>query len=267
MTIIFDYRDKSKSPISHKNLDEVTIQRSIALNGTSKYQVNGYRVQQDNVHRLFQEVGLNINNPNFLIMQGKITKVLNMKAVEIMGLLEEAAGTRMYEDRKGKAIRAMAKKQLKVDELEQLLAEEIDPKLTKLRQERSAFMAFQNTQSELERLERLVVAYDYVRYKERLQQTGGELEAKRERVRELEDGAVRMKKEIEYSQDMIAKVKADRDKELRKGGKFQALEEAVKSHSHEIVRLTTALDMRKNSMAEESQDKTNIENSITGLDR
>jgi len=30
-------------------------------------------------------------------MQGRITKVLNMKPPEILGLLEEAAGTKMYE--------------------------------------------------------------------------------------------------------------------------------------------------------------------------
>ena len=38
---------------------------------------------------------LNVNNPHFLIMQGRITKVLNMKPPEILGLLEEAAGTKM----------------------------------------------------------------------------------------------------------------------------------------------------------------------------
>jgi len=33
-------------------------------------------------------------------MQGRITKVLNMKPVEILGMVEEAAGTRMYEAKK-----------------------------------------------------------------------------------------------------------------------------------------------------------------------
>jgi|TARA_B100001142_G_scaffold311779_1_gene346494 chromosome segregation ATPase len=37
-------------------------------------------------------VQLNVNNPHFLIMQGRITKVLNMKPPEILGMLEEAAG-------------------------------------------------------------------------------------------------------------------------------------------------------------------------------
>ena len=36
-------------------------------------------------------------------MQGKITKVLNMKPLEILSLIEEAAGTRTFEERKDKA--------------------------------------------------------------------------------------------------------------------------------------------------------------------
>jgi hypothetical protein len=43
-------------------------------------------------------------------MQGKITKVLNMKPAEILGMVEEAAGTRMFEERKEKAVKTMAKK-------------------------------------------------------------------------------------------------------------------------------------------------------------
>lgn len=50
-------------------------------------------------------------------MQGKITKVLNMKPQEILGMVEEAAGTRMFEERKEKALKTMAKKDKKVAEI------------------------------------------------------------------------------------------------------------------------------------------------------
>jgi structural maintenance of chromosome 2 len=40
-----------------------------------------------------------------------------MKPPEILGLLEEAAGTKMYEDKKRKAVATLEKKQLKVDEI------------------------------------------------------------------------------------------------------------------------------------------------------
>lgn len=121
-------------------------------------------MQQNVVQNLFQSVQLNINNPHFLIMQGRITKVLNMKPPEVLAMIEEAAGTRMFEERKEKALKTIAKKDKKVAEITQLLAEEIVPKLDKLRGEKRAYLEFQKTQTEIERLSRIVVSYDYTRY-------------------------------------------------------------------------------------------------------
>ena len=94
-------------------------------------------------------------------MLGKITKVLNMKPEEILSMVEEAAGTRMYEDRKEKAYKTMEKKQRKVAEIESQLNEEIIPRLDKLRSEKSAFLSFQKACAELERLEKIVIAHDW----------------------------------------------------------------------------------------------------------
>jgi structural maintenance of chromosome 2 len=88
------------------------------MGGVSKYLICGHRATQNAVQNLFQSVQLNINNPNFLIMQGKITKVLNMKPAEILGMIEEAAGTSMFEDKKDKAVKTMAKKEKKIEEIQ-----------------------------------------------------------------------------------------------------------------------------------------------------
>ena len=47
-------------------------------------------------------------------------QVLNMKPQEILGMLEEAAGTRMYETKKDAALRTLEKKQVKVSEIEKV---------------------------------------------------------------------------------------------------------------------------------------------------
>jgi len=80
--------------------------------------LNGHKTTLVTLQSLFQSVQLNINSPNFLIMQGKITKVLNMKPAEILGMVEEASGTRMFEERKDKATKTMGKKDKKVAEME-----------------------------------------------------------------------------------------------------------------------------------------------------
>ncbi|KAF1987525.1 putative nuclear condensin complex subunit Smc2 [Aulographum hederae CBS 113979] len=266
VTITFDNHDKSKSPIGFEDYAQISVTRQIVLGGTSKYLINGHRAQQQTVQNLFQSVQLNINNPNFLIMQGRITKVLNMKAVEILAMIEEAAGTRMFEDRRDKAFKTMTKKELKVNEITELLRDEIDPKLDKLRKEKRDFLDFQQTQSDLERLTKLVVAHDYVRYKEKLRSAKDDLAAKKQREQYLKDSAIRLEKEIGFLQEDMNKVKATREKELRKGGKFQALEEKVKTHSHEIVRLTTVFDLKETQLSEEVQKKKQCEKSVKELE-
>lgn len=266
VTIVFDNRDKKKSPIGFEEYAQISVTRQIVLGGTSKYLINGHRAQQQTVQNLFQSVQLNINNPNFLIMQGRITKVLNMKAVEILAMIEEAAGTRMFEDRRDKAFKTMAKKEMKVQEITELLKDEIEPKLEKLRTEKRAFLDFQQTQNDLERLTRVVVAHDYVKNQEKLKQSANDLELKKQRAKDLEECAVRLKNEIDNLAEDVKAVKAQREKELRKGGKAQALETEVKKNSHELVRLSTIMDLKKSSMAEEKERGSTVKKTVSELE-
>ena len=266
VTIVFDNRDKKKSPIGFEEYGQISVTRQIVLGGTSKYLINGHRAQQQTVQNLFQSVQLNINNPNFLIMQGRITKVLNMKPVEILAMIEEAAGTRMFEDRRDKAFKTMSKKEMKVQELTELLKEEVEPKLEKLRTEKRAFLDFQQTQSDLERLTRLVVAHDYLKNKEKLKQSASDLESKKRKATDLEESAKRLKSEIAHLEEDVKKVKTAREKELRKGGKFQALEEEVKAHSEELVRLETVADLKNTSMKEEQERRKAVQKSVKELE-
>lgn len=266
MTIVFDNSEKKKSPIGFEEYAQISVTRQIVLGGTSKYLINGHRAQQQTVQNLFQSVQLNINNPNFLIMQGRITKVLNMKAAEILAMIEEAAGTRMFEDRRDKAFKTMAKKEMKVEEITELLKEEIEPKLEKLRTEKRAFLDFQQTQSDVERLTRLVVAHDYVKNKEKVRQSVDDLNTKKVKATELEASGRRLKLEISHLEEDAQKVKAARDKELRKGGKFQALEEEVKASSHETVRLATVLDLKRSEMADERKNYEVVQKTVSELE-
>jgi structural maintenance of chromosome 2 len=83
VSITFDNRDKDQSPIGYENHEEITISRHVVIGAKNKYLINGLSVQNKRVTDLFCSVQLNVNNPHFLIMQGRITKVLNMKPPEV----------------------------------------------------------------------------------------------------------------------------------------------------------------------------------------
>ena len=107
--------------------------------GKSKYVLNGRVETADKIKQMFMSISLNVNNPHFLIMQGRITQVINMKPGDLLSLVEEASGTSLYENRKLLSLKTISKKQSKVDELTSILIQEINPHLEKLRKEKEFY--------------------------------------------------------------------------------------------------------------------------------
>lgn len=197
---------------------------------------------------------LNINNPNFLIMQGKITKVLNMRPAEILGMVEEAAGTRMFEDRKEKAARTMAKKDKKVQELQALLNEEVIPKLDGLREEKRIFLRYQKAASELERAARVLRAYEHWDSARRAEAKAKEAEAKKQEAKALEAGKAELEDEIEAAETKAEEIARKRDNELKKGGKYKKLEEQVAELDKALVKLRTQADLKRETIEGEEEN-------------
>merc|ERR1719431_1823422 len=146
---------------------------------------NGSNVQNNRVQDFFRSVQLNVNNPHFLIMQGRITKVLNMKPPEILSMIEEAAGTRMYEAKKQQAEKTIEKKDARLKEIDAILNEEINPTLKKLKEERSAYLEYQKIQRELEHLTKLYLAWKFVCAEEANVKTKEELEKIQQAIKDI----------------------------------------------------------------------------------
>ena len=89
VSITFNNSDPEKSPAGYEHCDKLVVTRQIVIGGRNKYLINGHVAQPSRVQDLFHSVQLNVNNPHFLIMQGRVTKVLNMKPPEILAMLEE----------------------------------------------------------------------------------------------------------------------------------------------------------------------------------
>lgn len=265
VTIVFDNSEVSKSPIGFETCAKISVTRQIILGGTSKYLVNGHKAQQQTVLNLFQSVQLNINNPNFLIMQGRITKVLNMKPTEILSLIEEAAGTRTFEDRKDKAQRTMNKKEAKLMEIRTLLQEEIEPKLEKLRSQKRTFLEYQQTQSDLENLSRVLAAYSYVQYSNKFEQHLKLLNDKEQVMSSLNQEVEKINFEIENLDRDLAQVKQQREKEMKKDGRIKELEAEETQFAEEITRLNTSKDITQENLKEERKKLKKLESQISSL--
>lgn len=266
VTIVFDNSEKEKSPIGFENSAKISVTRQIILGGTSKYLVNGHKAQQQTVLNLFQSVQLNINNPNFLIMQGKITKVLNMKPSEILSLIEEAAGTKTFEDRKDKAQKTMMKKDAKLAEIRSLLKEEVEPKLERFRKDKRTFLEFQQVQTDLEKLSRFISCCHYRQNSEKFDYYSSIRSEHETILSDLNSSISRLDTEIENLTTDLNEVKKQRENDLEKGGKIESLEKIEADLSDKVTRLSTSRELTRENLKEESAKSQTLESQLQQIE-
>ena len=60
-------------------------------------------------------------------MQGRIKKVIDMKPLDRGGMIAEAAGTKMYENKEQQCVKTIQKKDAKLAEIDRVMKEDIEP--------------------------------------------------------------------------------------------------------------------------------------------
>ncbi|KRY08259.1 Structural maintenance of chromosomes protein 2 [Trichinella patagoniensis] len=167
VSVVFDNSNRARSPCGYENYDEIVISRVI-VSGQQKCFLNGSICPISKIIDLFRSIHMNVNNPHFLIMQGRITKVLNMKPLELLSMMEEATGTKMYESKRQVAEHLIHCKEKKFKENERLLVDAVMPKIKKLNKQKDEYNQLKLAKSKLGMYERLVAAYQYHQAKENI---------------------------------------------------------------------------------------------------
>ncbi|XP_077545843.1 structural maintenance of chromosomes 2 [Haemaphysalis longicornis] len=260
VSITFDNRDVRQRPVGYEHYDEFTITRQVVVGGRNKYLINGVTATSNRVQDLFGSVQLNVNNPHFLIMQGRITKVLNMKPPEILSMIEEAAGTRMYENKKQVARKTIEKKEAKLAELDAVLNEEITPTLNKLKEERQAYLDYTKVSRELDHLTKLYVAWEYVQTEdlsrhseEKLEKMKSTIDQSRASIEDLQGQAKEMGKQISAM---------EKKKDEETGDKLESLERNLKERQLEETKAGSDLKFAATRIKEEHKTQAGLQKSI-----
>lgn len=256
VSITFDNSNKKQSPLGFETHDEITITRQVVIGGRNKYLINGVNANNMRVQDLFCSVGLNVNNPHFLIMQGRITKVLNMKPPEILAMIEEAAGTRMYECKKISAQKTIEKKDAKLKEIQTILHEEITPAMEKLKEERASYLEYQKLMREIEHLSRLYVAWQFVCAEETKLKSAEDLQLMQSSIGELQSSMQKNAERIRGLGEEIKVLEKSRDKEV--AGILKALEETLAEAQRVDTKAQSALDLKKQNLNDETKKRKEL---------
>ena len=283
VTVIFENSDKTNSPVGYEDYDEISVCRTIHQ-GKSKYILNGYSSTQDKVRDLFLSVQLNINNPHFLVMQGKVRQVVNMKPIEILGLMEEAAGTSSFQLKKESSLRMIKKKQNKLDEINKMLNEDITPKIEQLDSDKQNFQKWKTTQNEINRMDKIIKAHDFYvnsksteikvnevgQFKSQRDEMQGDynkmLKDKEALDKKFSELMNNKKNKFQNALSDLDKIKNDKNKDLNvEKDKIKIIKENLANTNKKIGKLTSNLEEKKTILENYKKKKTDLENNTKML--
>jgi structural maintenance of chromosome 3 (chondroitin sulfate proteoglycan 6) len=145
--IIFDNSD-DRFPTGK---DELILRRTIGLK-KDEYSLDRKNATKNDVMNLLESAGFSRSNPYYIVPQGRVTTLTNMKDAERLNLLKEVAGTQVYEARRTESLKIMTEtnnKRAKIDET----LEYIKERLSELEEEMEELRAYQEKDKERRCLE------------------------------------------------------------------------------------------------------------------
>ena len=145
--IIFDNSD-DRFPTGK---DELILRRTIGLK-KDEYSLDRKNATKTDVMNLLESAGFSRSNPYYIVPQGRVTTLTNMKDAERLNLLKEVAGTQVYEARRTESLKIMTEtnnKRAKIDETLKYIKE----RLSELEEEMEELRAYQDKDKERRCLE------------------------------------------------------------------------------------------------------------------
>ncbi|SBT82348.1 structural maintenance of chromosomes protein 2, putative [Plasmodium ovale] len=263
VTIKFNNEQKP-SPLQepYRDMKNITITRQIVLGGRNRYLLNSHNAKPKDISDFFQSLKLNINNPHFLIMQGKITKVINMKPIELLGLIEESSGTKLYEVKRTNAIKLMGKKDQKLYEIDKVLVDEIEPTLIKLKKEKEEYNKFISNNEEIEKYEKVEIAYKYYIAKNMMGNCENKIEDAINNEKNLKNNIKNVEKEIDN-------YKKEKDLLINKTNvasqPLKILMEEKEQFEKKISNLKSECKMENREIDKEKKKREDIKNEIKNI--
>lgn len=210
VTITFDNRDKSRSAPHYTHNDEIVISREVGMGSKNTYRINGLTVPAKKIMDFFNSLQMNVNNPHFIIMQGRITKVLNMKPIEILSMIEEAAGTNMYESKKRSLEMTVGKKDSKLKEMRVVADEEIVPTMETIEKEKQMLEELNMVHGQLRILKEKLDSWNYVqlmkkvnKFTEELKKLNGVKQNKEEMIEQSKIKLKAMEEKIKKDEELL----------------------------------------------------------------
>jgi structural maintenance of chromosome 3 (chondroitin sulfate proteoglycan 6) len=267
--IIFDNSD-DRFPTGK---DELVLRRTIGQK-KDEYTLDRKNATKSDVMNLLETAGFSRSNPYYIVPQGRVTRLTNMKDAERLDLLKSVAGTGVYDQRKEESQKIMNETNNKLASID-VTFDQIRERLSELEEEQQELRSFQEKDQERRGLQYNL----FHREQEMLTQALSDIEEKREtgiedadehrtRAATCDEELATINEKMAELKQQIEFARVDRkalEDERREAAKSQAqvelevknmtdgqsaAQKAKQAHDADLQRVRTTLKQRETELAQ-----------------
>jgi len=262
VTIYFDNSDKT-FPTTDKS---IKITRIVRQTGQSIYKINDKTRTRQQILDLLSLAKLNPDGFN-IILQGDITRFVEMSPVERREIIEEIAGISVYEDKKHKAMLEMDKVEQRLTEADIILKER-GVHLKELKSDRDHALKFKNLEEKRDQNKASLLKLQIDEKDKKNKNVESLINEEKKKIEKFQKEINGLKEEVSKKKENLKKLSEELekkgDKEQQKLSKqveqlrvdIATNKTRIASHENEIVRITNRKDTLQKSL-QDINDKIN----------
>jgi chromosome segregation protein len=228
--------------------DELKVSRIVHQDGSSVYKMDDEETTRTNIQETLKKAKISPDGYN-IILQGDISKIVEMSENERRKIVEEIAGIDIYEDKRKKAMRELDRVEEKLEEAK-IVLQEREQRLNELEEDKKKAEEYQEVKNKLKRNKATKLNRRQTELEDQIQEINETIDELEEKKEEKEDV-------IEDHRETIA-TKQERVDEINEEVESRGEEEQVEIHQ-EIEEL-------KVDVAKTKQTVDDLETKIEELD-
>jgi chromosome segregation protein len=233
--------------------NEVSVTRRVTRSGDSEYLINKQPCRLKDIVDLFMDSGLG-REAFSIISQGRVEEILNSKAEDRRTIFEEAAGVLKYKNRKKKAESKLIETQDNLNRVNDIL-HELEGQVEPLKIQASMAKDYLEKKEELEKIEVALTVYDIEDLHQKWTTFSTQLE-------EHQQEEIRLSSKLQIKE---AKIEETRNQIATLDESISDLQNILLHASEELEKLEGRKDVLKERKKNASQNRAQLEKSITEL--
>lgn len=166
VTLVFDNTEPGAfCPPEYRHEPEISLTRRLYIDGEREYLINRKPCRLKDIVNFFAITGLGGRSYS-MIQQGQVDRILNAKPEDVREILEEAAGTLVFKNRRASALKKLEMTNDNLSRVEDIITE-LSRQLEALKGQVEKAQKWKELSVELRREELHLFAHNYVHFNER----------------------------------------------------------------------------------------------------